>query len=239
MAKNKKKSKSEEIEKNFDWEANDDCTNVEFVVENVRLAFSGNGKTLFEPEEFKKSVRYKADFILEDDDTRDQLLEIVQFLVRENVDGQEDLTLDMDSFDGDIEGLSSLFLKIGDENTNKEGEPYDGFAGNLYIGGKRAEKLGRPTVFADTQEEIEDANDKRIMKDGCYVNLAARAYYSTEWEMIGCTIEAVLFTDEGESFSVDNSYGGNESKKNKLMGSHKPKKSKASKAFDKKKKKSK
>ena len=230
-----KKAKKVKMDQQHDWTASEDGKNVEFVAENVRFAFSRNGKSFFEPETYKKSTKYKGQFIIEDEDTLAQMREIVTFLVKSNID--PDFELDKD-FDGDIDGLEHVLLRVGNDH-EKDGEVYDGFADKFFIAATRPEGQGAPDVFADTGDEITEFPDGRIMKDGCYGNLAARAYYSEEWDMIGCTIEAVLYTDEGEPFTVDQSYAKNEDKKKKLMGSHKAKKSKAKKAFGSKKKKDK
>ena len=231
----KTKKKTVQTEQQHKWTASDDGKNVEFVLENVRLAFTRNGKNFFEPEEFRKQRKFKGQFIIEDEDALEQAKEILQFLVKNNVD--EDFEID-DEFDGEIEGLKHLFLRNGDDATGKNGEVYDGFEGKFFVAATRAEAQGAPTVFADTGDEIEEYPDNRVLKDGCYGNVALRAYYSSEWDMIGCTIEAVIYTEEGEAFTADSSYASNEDKKKKLFGSHKPKESKAKKVFGKKKKKS-
>lgn len=230
----KKTKKLVQTEQQYDWEASEDGKNVEFVAEGVRIAFTKNGQNFFEPEEYKKQRKFKGQFIIEDEDVLEQAKEILQYLVVNNVD--EDF--DVEDFEGEVDGLEHIFLRNGDKNENKNGEVYDGFAGNFYIAATRSEKQGAPTVFADTGDEIEDYPDARVFKDGCYANVALRAYYSEEWEMIGCNIEAVIYTEEGEPFTGDNSYSTNEDKKKKLFGKFKPKQSKAKKVFGKKKKKS-
>lgn len=237
-----KKNKTNGISKpQYDWKSNDENTNVELVVENVRLAFSNNGKALFEAEEYQGKHNFKADLIL-DDEAVNQVKEAIAHLVICNVDDDfevSDLGSEFDE-DGEIEGLKHVALRVGNLNISKkseDGSPYDGFEGNLYIKSKRPEDQGAPAVFADTEEEITEFPDARIYKDGCYANVAVRLYYSEKWEMIGAVIEAVIYTDEGEPFTVDQSYSVNEQKKKKLIGSHKPKESKAKKAFGKKKKK--
>lgn len=216
----------------YEWTANDNGDNVEFVAENVRFAFTRNGKSLFEPETFKKSTKFKGSFIIEEDDTLEQVKEVITYLVKNNVD--EDFEFP-DDFDGSIDDLEHVFLRVGNNNTNKEGEVYDGFADKFFLAATRPEKQGPPSVFADTEEEITEFPDTRVFKDGCYGNLAVRAYYSNEWDMLGLTIEAVIYTDEGEAFTADSSYSTNDDKKKKLFGSHKKKESKAGKAFGKKK----
>lgn len=226
---------------NYDWEARDDGNNVEFVAEGVRFAFTGNGKHLLIPETYKKQTKHKGKFIVEDDNdtVKGMMEEIVTHLVRTFTD-EDDFVFPSD-YDGEIDDLDYVFYSVGDNHSAKgSDEPYDGFEGNMVINATRPEKQGPVSVFADTQDEITEFPDPRLFRDGCYGNLAGRAYY-TENDgdaMICCTIEAVIYTDEGEPFSADQSYSKNDDKKKKLFGSHKPKESKAKKAFGKKKKKS-
>ena len=236
-----KKSKKSEVEQKFDWEMRDDGKNAEFVAEDVRFAFTKNGKNLLEPETFKKSTKYKGTFIVEEDNEEvdGMMREMVQTLVRNNVDDMDDWEFP-DDFDGEIDGVEYVFYQNGDDQKAKGTDDiYDGFEGNMCIKATRGEKQGAPAVFADTGDEVTEFPDTRLFRDGCRGNLAGRAYVmDSDGEiLICCTIEAVIYTDEGESFTADQSYAKNDDKKNKLFGKHKLKKNKAEKAFDKKKKK--
>ena len=238
----KNTNKASEATQKYDWDMRDDGRNAEFVAEGVRFAFTGNGKKLLEPETFKKSTKFKGLFIVEEENEAvdGMIREMIQTLVRKNVPDMEDWEFP-DDFDGEIDGVDYCFYKVGDDNTPKgSDDTYDGFADNMYISATRPEKQGAPAVFADTEEEITEFPDARLMRDGCYGNLAGRAYVmDSDGEiLICCTIEAVIYTSEGEPFTADQSYAKNDDKKKKLFGSHKAKENKAKKAFGKKKKKS-
>lgn len=228
------KNKLIETAKNTEWESSENGENAEFIIEGVRFAFTQNGKHLLIPESYKKNTKYKGQFILPEE-AIEQVLEVATFLIVNNTDVDSDFVLDLDDLD-DNGKLENLFLHDGNDNTVKDtDEPYTGFADKFYVKATRSESMGAPAVFGEDGNEITDAEDKRLLKDGCYGNIAVRAYYSKEWNMVGLTIEAVVYTDEGEAFTGDSSFSGNEEKKNKLFGSHKPKASKADEAFGKKK----
>lgn len=203
--------------KNQVWEASENNDNISFVLENVRIAFSRNGLSFFEPEEFMGSAKYKADFIVEDEKQQDMMQDIIELLVKENFGGKMP---------------SKCFYKDGNDNVSKKtGDIYDGFEDNTFVRANRSEDQEAPEVFAMTQELIESHPDNRILKDGCYGNVMLRAYASKKWDTIGCTIEAVLYTDEGESFSVETKVSKNKDAKARLFGSAKAKTRPAEKVF--------
>lgn len=226
------KNKVIQTTQNHEWEASEDAKNVEFIIENVRFAFTKNGKNFFEPEEFKKTRKFKGQFILEDEDTLEQVKEVVQFLVVNNID--EDFEFDK-NFAEQLKQFENLFLRDGNDHTNKDGETYDGFTDKFFVTASRNETMKAPVVFDNTGEEIKEYDENKLFKDGCYGNVALRAYYSKEWGMIGCTLEAIIYTKEGESFVADSSFASSEAKKKKLFGSFKPKNTKSKMVFGKKK----
>jgi hypothetical protein len=201
------------------WEADENGTNVSFVLENVRFAFTKNGKSFFEPEEFKKNSKFKGDFIIDSEDESQSTMveEILQFLIDKNFKGKEP---------------KHLFLRNGDDNkSSKTDEVYDGFEGNLFVRANRNEDMGAPEVFNANGDQVDSYPDAGVYKDGCYGNVMLRAYASKEWDTIGCTIEAVLYTDEGESFSVETKVSKDPTAKAKLFGGFKAKEKKSEKVF--------
>lgn len=232
----KKAKKSDSIEQKYDWVTTKNGADVEFIMENVRIAFSGNGKFFFEPEDKFGKLNYKADFILEDEDVVEQVKEVVQYLVRHHVDDEFEFD---DDFDGSIDGVKNLFFKIGDDNTNKEGTIYDGFKGKFYVKGKKPGDQEAPDVFDNSGEHLKEYSKDKVLADGSYANVAVRAYWMEKWETLGLSIDAVQYTEEGESFSADSSFATNDDKRQKLLGKFKPKKSKEKMAFGGKKKKKK
>ena len=83
----------------------------------------------------------------------------------------------------------------------KEGEPYDGFAGNHYVQTRNAK--GRPTIFNQYGEQIEDAAKiEALIYGGCFTHAMIDLWaQDNKWgQRINATLLGVMFAGEGASF---------------------------------------
>lgn len=157
-------------------------------ISNARIAFC----SLFEPrEQLNGSMKFDANFILTAQD-KAKVEAAVKAVAKEKFKA---------GYDARYKKLTSsrLCLRDGDENTNKSGEVYDGFAGAHYVVAKSAK---RPLVIGPDKSPLVAADGKPYA--GCYVN-ASIELYAVEGQKSGgdgvfAELKGVQFVKDGDAF---------------------------------------
>lgn len=187
--------------------------NLEFVLRDLRMAFTQNGKNMFDAETFKGVEAHNGMFIIQEEDQMNDMEAMIKALVDEHLNGVMPKNPDY------------ICLKIGDDQVatkgDNAGEVYDGFEGNLAIKWKnKTANHAAPQVYSSAHELIEKFPDKRVFRDGCICDVQFRLYaYSTSDGDTGVSAEcqAVIMVDEGTPFTA-----ARVADTGKLLGGRKP-----------------
>lgn len=161
-------------------------------IKNVRLAF----ENIFTMSSVGASdPAYSAKFIIPPDHPQvDEIRAAVKAAAKEKWEGKADTVLAMLAKDGKVAFAETDYL-------NKNGDPYDGFAGNFYLSTRNGGKTPtKPSAFASNNTPIGPGEG---IYGGCYVDASVDIYPqdSTEYgRRINCSLRGVRFAAPGESF---------------------------------------
>ena len=170
-------------------------TNDSIILRNVRLAFCNNLYTPGSNDEGKP--RWTSCFILTPD--HPQLAEVKALLIAV---AKKKWPTTYQTIIKTMKAKDMLCLHDGDLKTDKKGEIYDGFAGNMFISGARSLKQGRPLVINRNKQPITEEDG--VTYPGCFVN-AKLEFWAMDDPSFGRRINSkiitVQFARDGDAFS--------------------------------------
>lgn len=158
-------------------------TNRRVKLDNVRLSFPH----LDQPHSVRGGApRWGANFIMTPDDHRALLRKLEAMIDEVATEGKIRLKGD------------NTCLRDGDDNTNQDGEIYQGYEGNKYIAANANEKR-RPKLYTRRGKQTLDAD---IFYGGCYVNAWIDIWPQNDsaGKRVNAALVGVQFVEDGESF---------------------------------------
>lgn len=167
---------------------------------NARLSFPH----LVEPHSPNPNSKktYQADLLIAENSADWQaLMQRVQELARNEWAEHAEQVLQMIYQDRRLR-----FFGKGEERVNKTTmQPYDGYAGMVYVSGKRdiqPQMIKQNGAAADPNNSMECQALARALYGGCYVNAAIRPWIQDNEHGRGvrCELVAVQFAKDGEAF---------------------------------------
>lgn len=157
----------------------------ELILRNVRLSFP----SLFNRSMYKdKEGKYEATFLISKDDTKTKA-KIDQAIKELMAEHQLKAALPSDR----------VCLRDGDTTLNKDGEIFDGYAGNWSF--KAASNKAIQIVDRDKMPIVE--KDNKVYA-GCYVNAVVSIWYQNNayGRRINGNLYAVQFVKDGDAFGL-------------------------------------
>ena len=159
-------------------------------IRNARLAFAN----LFQPQKSNEgNLTFNGSFILSPKDPQIKELEKAMLdvaVAKWGDKGQKVLA--------NLVKQKRVFLKDGNDNTNKEGDPYAGFEDMVYF---TANSKTRPSLVGRDKEELQQSDGK--LYSGCYVIVSIEiwAQDNDHGQRINAGLRWVQFFKDGDAFA--------------------------------------
>lgn len=159
-------------------------------IKNARLAFPH----LFQPQKSKDGkLTFNGAFILSPDDPQVEELEKAMEDVAVAKWGEKGKKIL-----ANLKKQKRVFLKDGNDNTNKEGEVYAGFEDNTYFS---ASNVTRPSLVDRDKQELHQSDGK--LYAGCYVivSIDIWAQDNDHGQRVNAGLRWVQFSKDGDAFA--------------------------------------
>lgn len=162
---------------------------MQVTIKNARLAFA----SVFEPrEQLNGGMKYEANLLFSDPEN---IAAVKDAMLKAGTEVWKDKAKQV------LNSLESArrCLRDGNNNTNKDGEIYNGFADQQYV---VAKSKNRPVVVDQKRNPLVAADGKPY--NGCYVNAIVDIYATNKREAGGngvfCELKGLQFVRDGDAF---------------------------------------